>query len=286
MQPRPMPAPWAEPVEAWMAWMTVSGLSQLTIGNRRWIIHCVATRFRGRGPVELTTADLVAYLAARPWSPETLRNHRGALRSFYAFMADRGDLAVSPAARLPKVGVRRGVPRPAPRDVVAAARAKATPRELLMVDLALLAGLRCAEIARVQRSHVEGDMLRVLGKGGKVRMVPVHPQLRNALADYQDESRFRHAYAENPASRRYLFPGFLAAGHIAPGSVSKLLGRLLGPGWSAHKLRHRFATDAYGVERDLLAVQALLGHSRPETTAVYAQVDRQSLIRAVGGVHV
>ncbi|MBA2774731.1 MAG: site-specific integrase [Nocardioidaceae bacterium] len=44
---------------------------------------------------------------------------------------------------------------------------------------------------------------------------------------------------------------------------------MLGAGWSGHKLRHRFATTAYAAERDLLAVQQLLGHSRPEVTARY-----------------
>jgi site-specific recombinase XerD len=55
-------------------------------------------------------------------------------------------------------------------------------------------------------------------------------------------------------------------------NVSKLLSRALGAGWTAHQLRHRFASTAYAAERDLRAVQELLGHSKPETTARYTAI--------------
>jgi integrase/recombinase XerC len=60
--------------------------------------------------------------------------------------------------------------------------------------------------------------------------------------------------------------------------------RVLPEGFTTHSLRHRFATAAYGVERDLRAVQELLGHAKPETTARYAAVPDGALAAAVAGV--
>ena len=64
-------------------------------------------------------------------------------------------------------------------------------------------------------------------------------------------------------------------------SVSCVLSQVLPPGWSAHSLRHAFASRAYAGTRDLRAVQTLLGHSKPETTARYTAVPDGALAAAV-----
>lgn len=134
-----------------------------------------------------------------------------------------------------------------------------------MVMLAAYAGLRRAEIARAHTSWIVADGLVVRGKGGRVRHVPLHPSVGGRLLQLPPG---------------YVFPGKID-GHLSPDRVGHILSKLLGPGWTGHTLRHRFATLGYAEERDLLAVQQLLGHSKPETTARYTQVDEQSLTRAV-----
>jgi integrase len=74
----------------------------------------------------------------------------------------------------------------------------------------------------------------------------------------------------------FIFPGS-DHGHLTAGHVGKLLKRLLGDDFTAHTLRHRFATVAYAADRDLLTVQQLLGHSRPETTSRYTALPAGSL---------
>ena len=61
-------------------------------------------------------------------------------------------------------------------------------------------------------------------------------------------------------------------GHLSPGYLGKLVSAALGDGVVPHQLRHAFATRAYAVDRDLLTVQQLLGHAKPETTALYARI--------------
>jgi len=109
--------------------------------------------------------------------------------------------------------------------------------------------------------------LRVVGKGGKTRLVPIHPRLRDALA----------------AVDGYAFPGRFG-GHLSDNNVGVRCRRLLGGGYGAHSGRHRFATKAYASNRDIFAVQQLLGHSKPETTMRYTQLPDDALRDAVFGI--
>ena len=70
-------------------------------------------------------------------------------------------------------------------------------------------------------------------------------------------------------------------GHLSGAHVSKLAAVVLRDGWTLHTLRHRFATSAYSAERDLLAVQRLLGHASVATTQRYAAPPEDALRRAV-----
>jgi integrase/recombinase XerC len=141
----------------------------------------------------------------------------------------------------------------------------------LMVELAASAGLRCCEIAVVHTDDVsqeaDGWVLQVHGKGAKVRVIPVMTELATALLR---------------GGRGYVFPGDIE-GHLSSGYVSKLVSRSLPGGWTAHTLRHRFASTAYSVDSDLRAVQELLGHASIATTQIYVKVPDDAKRRAVVG---
>jgi integrase len=215
-------------------------------------------------PQAVTSADLHQALARTDWSPETRKSARSVYRRFFAWLKSTGAIGRNPAARLEPVRVPPGAPRPAPEGVLAEALMRADDRERLMVMLAAYAGLRCAEIARVRGEDLDADLLRVTGKGGKTRLVPiVHADLLSRLSEV----------------RGHAFPGG-TEGHLSPGHVSKLLSRVLPDGWTGHTLRHRMATKAYAGTRDLLAVGAILGHSRPETTQRYVRMPDDALREA------
>lgn len=142
-------------------------------------------------------------------------------------------------------------------------------RVATMVRLGAQAGLRCCEICRVHRRDVTetaaGYRLRVLGKGRKVRVIPI----TKALA------------FEILAADGWLFPGQVD-GHLSAAYVSKLVSRALPEGWTAHTLRHRFASRAYiGADKDIRAVQELLGHASVATTQIYTAVEDDVMRRAV-----
>lgn len=211
--------------------------------------------------VTATEADLVAWMGAHRWAPETRRSARSALLCFYTWAQVHNLCDDNPMVNLPPVRVPPPCPRPASDSAVRAARIRANAGQRLMLDLAALAGLRRAEIASVRREDLDGDLLRVKGKGGRTRVIPVPADLAGRLL------------ACPPG---VIFPGRFG-GSVHPDHVGRTLSRLLGPGLTAHSLRHRFATRAYDGTHDILALQELLGHSSPETTRRYVRVSMDAL---------
>lgn len=144
-----------------------------------------------------------------------------------------------------------------------------------MLVLAAEAGCRRAEIAAARREDLEigvkGACLRIVGKGSHARMVPISDSLARLIAD-------------RPAG--WLFPSTVAGQHLAPAYVGQLMSALLPGDWTAHTLRHRFATAAYAVDHDLRAVQELLGHASVATTQVYTAVPDGAKRRAASGAAV
>ena len=224
-------------------------------------------------PQELTAAALIGWFAAQQWQPETRRHYISAVRSFTTWAYKSGVLAEHLADDLPSVRIPASTPRPVPDLAWSWALAGADARITLMLRLAGEAGLRRAEVARVHvRDVVDGPggaQLVVHGKGGKVRVVPIHDDLaavlRRGAAGHTPQ-----AAAFGPAG--WLFPGD-DGGHLSPQHVGKLVAAALPAGWSMHKLRHRFATRAFRGSGNLLAVRALLGHSSVATTQRYTAVD-------------
>jgi len=276
---------WTEAIDGWTDWMVTGGLRQQTIGLRRYQLGRFAAQRLHQSPWKVSTDDLTEWLGRQhSWSPATAESYRCALRGFYRWGVTVGRTRHDPAVRLPSIRVPRGEPRPAPEPLLASVLLAASDRDRLVVMLAAFAGLRRAEIAQLRWGDVENTCLRIRGKGGHVRLVPTHPDLAHEL----DEEWSRRIYGNTGTGYRYMvdageewiFPG-QSGGHMTPDGLGAAASRLLGPGWTAHTLRHRFATKAWEGTRDVLAVQTLLGHVSPSTTQRYVQVHSDALRAAV-----
>lgn len=221
-------------------------------------------------PAAVTTDQLLAFLAHPSWAPETRRSYRASLRAYFRWFLAAGHRADDPAAALPAVRVPRGMPRPAPEQIIAEATRVATPRVALMLELASRMALRRAEIAGLRREHLEPDLwgqtLVVHGKGGKVRRLPLPADLAATVL----------AMPAGP-----LFPNPNTGRPLTPAHVGKLVSHALLEGWTCHTLRHRAASVAYDATKDLRAVQEFLGHAKPETTAIYTAVRPSALMACV-----
>lgn len=280
---------WATELVLFTTWLRAAGRSTQTVRLRRYWVARMAQEVDASDPYAVTPGELIDWLAFGEWKPETRKAARASVVGFYrwAVEAERISPRRDPSRKLPKVSVPAGVPRPAPDSRLKRALWAANDRERLMVKLAAYAGLRRAEIAGVHPDHVDWQRLKLLvpGKGGRVRWVPLVDELADELRD--ELVRRRHGscgtgyrYTRHIRADGYFFPG-RDGGPVSPDVVGKVLSRLLGGAWTGHTLRHRFATEAHSADHDLRAVQELLGHSKPETTARYTLVSDDAKRRAV-----
>ena len=279
--PRPFPPAWAGPVGAYLTAEAGAGRSPATLATRRGHLAFMARGLRC-APSAVTTAGILAWFGRQAWSVETRRSHRNSALSFFGWAHRSGHLPTNPAADLPVMRAAAPAPRPAPDAVWSAAIAAADPRVRLMLRLAAEAGLRRAEIARVHRRDLtrgpDGVELLVHGKGGKLRVVPLGDDLAATITDANTTASSQTLWSLHNVpfvagrSEGWLFPGD-DDGHLSPRWVGKLMAGALPDHWTAHTLRHRFATRAYRGSRNLRAVQVLLGHSSVATTERYTAVD-------------
>lgn len=251
--------------------MRTAGRPSTTINLRTYHV----TRTARELPVVLdqaTVDDLTTWLAGQEWAPQTRRSYRASLVQYFRFLQRSGWRLDNPAELLPVVRVPRALPRPAPDKILLAALDAADPRARLAMLLAGQCGLRRGEIARLHTNDLEHDLvgitLRIRGKGGHLRLVPVPTD------DFGLEFLLRRA------DQGWIFPSPVGD-HLTPEHMGVIVSRALPEGWTCHTLRHRFATTVYRNTRDIRATQELLGHARPETTAIYTQIAVNDLRAAV-----
>lgn len=261
---------WVCVTAAWAAYMRASGCSPATIDQRLYQVRRVGAGLRVP-PTAVTTTTLIEWLAGQGWQPNTLRAFRGALRAFFRWAAAAGVVERSPAEALPSVKLPRRKARPVPEDGYQAALVVTDRLVWLALRLGGACGLRRGEVAIARREHLERDLigwsLRVVGKGGHERVVPVPEDVAAAIL---------------AAPAGWLFPSPRPTrsrlGHMTPAHLAKLVSAQLPEGYSMHSLRHRFATVALAESGgDVRAVQELLGHADLRTTAGYTLVSGATL---------
>lgn len=263
--------------------------------SRAYLAHlelkrCTSATLHGRGhfldklerdlgcpPVEASAAEVAAWYAAQPrrLTPRSQATMLSQVRSFYRWAQCQGHRPDDPTRMLPRPHVAPGRPRPmATRDVFACIQV-AQGRNFAAIALGAYAGMRAIEVSRCERSWLQPDgNLIITGKGNRTRLVPAHPLVVRAFT---------------ASERDLLFP-MLDGRQATAGVVSKAMNRWLhermGLGDTFHSLRHWFGTQLYQSSRDLRLVQDLMGHSSPQTTAVYADYYRPDASAAVAHLEV
>lgn len=263
VQPQDIAMQWEPMIAQFIAHLRAGGYSPETIRLRRYYLE----RFMpddGRIP---TREELTLILSHPSWSNDTRRSVRSSFRVFWKWYAETY-AGTNPADKLPAVKESAPAPRPASEDALLQAIRAADDETRLMLQLAAYAGLRRAEISKVRGDHltkeIDGWTLKVLGKGAKVRFIPIP----NFLAHKINRAA--------SAGGGWCFPS-PQGGHLTAGTVGTKVSAALPGDLTAHSLRHRYATMVYRQTNDLLATQKLLGHATPNTTQRYVAVDRERL---------
>lgn len=261
-------AMWLEAIDGFLNCERAAGAPITTLTTRRQHLQHMARRVDCE-PFAITADTLVQWVGRQEWKRETRRGRRTTFRAFFGWAHGTGRMATNPALALPRVKAGEPIARPASDAIYSRALVAATERETLILRLAAEYGLRRAEVAQGHTDDLFDDLggvsLRVHGKGERERTIPLAPGMAGQLRGL---------------GWGYFFPGD-DRGHLSPRWVGKLITRLLPDGWTMHTLRHRFATRAYAVDRDVFTVQELLGHASPATTRRYVQIPNDALRRTV-----
>lgn len=216
-----------------------------------------------------------------------------ALKGFVAFAREQVGQPDASAPRLRGPRIKKGLPRPVTPDDAAnladevaslAADDWVGARDRAVLLLMYGAGLRIAEALSLTAADLPlGATLNVTGKGGKQRVVPLLPVVREAVADYARRCPWP------VAGNDLLFRG-AKGGPLGQGMVQKVMARArIGLGLPAtatpHALRHSFATHLLGAGADLRSLQELLGHASLGSTQIYTKVDAATMLDTYRNAH-
>jgi integrase/recombinase XerC len=246
----------------------------------------------------LRPADLRAFLAFRRANgagARTLGRSLAGVRSFLGFLERRGLANAAGAAALRAPRQPKSLPKPltasdALRVVSNEEQLAEEPwiaaRNVAVLILLYGSGLRISEALGLTGADLAGPadtVLRVTGKGGKTRLVPVLPLTLQAVAEY------RRLCPYTLDSQAPLFRG-ARGGPLNPAIVQREMRRLrsalnLPDTATPHALRHSFATHLLGRGGDLRTIQELLGHASLSTTQVYTGVDTTRLLDIYEAAH-
>ena len=265
------------------------GLSPRTVAAYRSDIGVFYAWARGRklDAAKAKRTDLDDFLWAqreRGLKPTSLFRKVESLKSYFGFEMLEEGLPESPAETLRSPRIPARLPKYLTKDE--AARLLAAPdtaeyedvRDRAMLELLYACGLRVSELVSVKTEgiNLQDGWIRVLGKGNKERMVPVHPRALAAVRGYlaERERRFKNPPAEmflgrtgKKLSRIQFWRRLRALGERA-GIKARLY---------PHLLRHTFATHMLQGGADLRSVQEMLGHADLATTQIYTHLDASAL---------
>ena len=267
------------------------GLSGNTLASYRYDLGRLDAHLHGRG-VPLMAAgreDLLNFLAAQlqqGHSPRTLSRYLSGFRQFYRWLLREGRLRRDPTALIESPKLGRGLPKALSEDqVTRLLEAPDTGTELglrdrTMLELMYASGLRVSELVglEMQNLNLNQGVVRITGKGGKERLVPLGEEATNWLQRYLKAarptllggvgcSRLFVTTRRKGMTRQAFWHGIRK--HARAAGIEQAV--------SPHMLRHSFATHLLNHGADLRVVQLLLGHSDLSTTQIYTHIAREGL---------
>jgi len=258
--------------------------------------HFLSNKFPGWK--QCTPDDFRAYLfqcMKDEVSRSTIRLRFSALRSFYKYLVHRHGLPKSPLNDIQLPKAERKLPVvlnqkqivelleiPLKLELDKQAPSWMPLRDAAILELFYSTGMRLSELAELNVEDVDtpNDCVKVLGKGGKERIIPIGSYAMRAIQNYRSEAQNHEGSLFISKLRK----------RLSTRSIGKLLNKYLLATdipikVTPHKLRHSFATHLLDNGADLRSVQSLLGHSSLSTTQIYTHVTKERLKKAYDEAH-
>jgi integrase/recombinase XerD len=269
------------------------GLSENTLKSYRYDLLRLSSHLQKTGTnlVDAGRADLLTFLAAeveQGRSPRSLSRYLSGFRQFYRWLVRERLCSEDPTALIDSPKLGRGLPKAlSEAQVEALLTAPDTDtllglRDRAMLEVLYATGLRVSELVGLEFSNVNLNqgVVRVVGKGGKERLVPLGDMAVEWLTRYQSgarpdlmkgaQSKYVFVTARQSGMTRQAF-WYMLRRHAQACEIDVSI--------SPHMLRHSFATHLLNHGADLRVVQLLLGHSDLSTTQIYTHIAREGLKR-------
>lgn len=225
----------------------------------------------------------------------SIARHLSALRTFLRFMVRIGEIKASPADLIENPKVKKPLPKPVSVDEAFLLCDRnmggeaVTVRDRTICELLYASGIRISELIALDLDHLDLDnrLIRVMGKGKKERIVPIHQACAELLKVWL--IKYRPELANDPLEDKALFVGERGErihARVVRATLSRL-GRCLGINrpLHPHRLRHAYATHMLESGADLRGIQELLGHATISTTERYTEVDLSSIMAQYDQAH-
>lgn len=293
---------WLEPIGLWLMQLSAQGYAIKTLDNYQHCVQSFAKFLAQQGRVhcwaDCKKAHLQTYLAhaqdEQNIGTKTLKLHLSALRLFFAYLIEQSIIDSDPSIGLRLKSSAQKLPTLVDYPTIKALLDQAPPqdpkqrtlwlRDKAIFELCYSCGLRVSELVGLDMADIDFDerLVLVLGKGGKMRQLPVGKKALKAIKDYLP---LHHAWAKCPAlfvsqSGKRLS---VRAIQLRLETITNKAGidRHLHP----HLLRHAFASHMLSNSGDLRATQELLGHSHLSTTQIYTHLDFAALSDLYNNAH-
>lgn len=249
----------------WRGYQTAQKLSDRTITDRCAIVQRMAD-FCGVDAPAATPEHLVSFIGRPELSRTTAHTYHTHLHAYYKWLVMMELRDDDPTTRVPAPKRVRGVPRPiTEREATRLLETVNRRKTRMMILLAMFAGLRVHEIAKVRGEDVDTDARTIIvtGKGGSTQIIPLHQRIVDAAVSFPESGYwFPSASGAGPMTRT-------AAGTTIAG-VMRRAGITEG---GAHRLRHWYGSELSRRGVDIRVVQELMRHASIQSTQIYTRVD-------------
>lgn len=225
----------------------------------------------------------VITLAGEKYESKSINRKISSVRSFFSYLKKQGMITINPASKIEALKIPKRLPKYIDQNQAAqitnAKDAKDDYRSImnnLVLELLYSCGLRRSECIDLKEGNVDSRNIKVWGKGGKERIIPITPVLYNQIGEYlklKSELGIEpNGFLLQLENGRNVYPKYVYnLVHEAIGKVSSIDKR------SPHVLRHSFATHLLANGADLNAIKTLLGHSSLAATQIYTHSSIEKL---------
>jgi integrase/recombinase XerD len=275
------------------------GLSGNTLDSYRYDLLQLASHLEKRDVnlIQASREDILNFLATQVQSgrsPRSLSRYLSGFRQFYQWLLREGRIQKDPTALIESPKLGRGLPKALGEEQVVSlleapdVKTRLGLRDRTMLELMYATGLRVSELINLETVNLgmNQGVIRVMGKGGKERLVPLGEEAISWMQRYLEESR---PDLVRGADCPQVFVTSRRAGMTRQAfwhAIRKYATKAgIAQPVSPHMLRHSFATHLLNHGADLRVVQLLLGHSDLSTTQIYTHIAREGLKQLHGKHH-